>query len=345
LQDQREFDAEVIGRDRNTDLALIKLKDADNLPVIKLGDSDALKVGQWVIAVGSPFGLEHTVTAGIVSAKGRVIGSGPYDDFIQTDASINPGNSGGPLVNLNGELVGINTAIIASGQGIGFAIPVNLARGIFEQLKAEGSVTRGWLGVAIQDINEELAEYYGLEEKKGVLVAEVFEGDPADEAGINARDIILEVNGKKVESSRELTGLIAGLRVGEIAEIKILRKGIQKIFSVKISKREDDRLFARESARDEEDELGMRVSNLTPELSRRFDIKEAKGVVVTKVEFGGKASDAGIQSGDLIKEINHQPIETVDDYKLAIQKIKVGEIAHLFIRRANVGFIVIKLTK
>jgi serine protease Do len=180
LKDAEKFDAEIVGRDVNTDLALIKIKSERNLPVLKFGDSDAIKVGQWVVAIGSPFGLEHTITAGIISAKGRVIGSGPYDDFLQTDASINPGNSGGPLINMKGEVVGINTAIIASGQGIGFAIPVNLAKGIIDQLKNSGEVTRGWLGVGIQDISDEVAEYYGIEEKIGVLVIEVFPGDPAE---------------------------------------------------------------------------------------------------------------------------------------------------------------------
>ena len=180
LKDEKEFDAEIVGRDANTDLALIKIEPDHNLPIVKLGNSDALKVGQWVVAIGNPFGLDHTVTAGIVSAKGRVIGSGPYDDFIQTDASINPGNSGGPLISMKGEVIGINTAIVASGQGIGFAIPINLAKGIIDQLKNSGEVTRGWLGVGIQNLTRELAEYYGIENGKGVLVTEVFPGDPAD---------------------------------------------------------------------------------------------------------------------------------------------------------------------
>ena len=189
LRNENEYDAEVVGRDPNTDIALIKIKEDGGFPVARLGDSESLKVGEWVVAIGNPFGLENTVTAGIVSAKGRVIGSGPYDDFIQTDASINPGNSGGPLLNMKGEVVGINTAIVATGQGIGFAIPINMAKGILKQLKSSGQVTRGWLGVAIQDLSKELAEYYKLENGKGVLVTEVFSGDPADRAGIKAKDI------------------------------------------------------------------------------------------------------------------------------------------------------------
>ncbi len=213
-----EYDAEVVGRDANTDLALLKIKTGKDLPFLKLGDSDELKIGQWVVAIGSPFGLERTVTAGIVSAKGRVIGSGPYDNFIQTDASINPGNSGGPLINMQGEVVGINTAIIAAGHGIGFAIPINLSKKIIAQLKSEGEVTRGWLGVAIQDLTGEMAEYYGLKDRKGVLVADVFKGDPADEAGIQSKDIILTVNDQKIETSRQLTAMIADLKVGETSQ-------------------------------------------------------------------------------------------------------------------------------
>ncbi|MEZ4579958.1 MAG: trypsin-like peptidase domain-containing protein, partial [Desulfobacterales bacterium] len=205
LKDGKEYPAEIIGKDPSTDLALIKIAAESDLPVLPMGDSDKLEIGQWVLAIGSPFGLEQTVTAGIISAKGRVIGAGPYDDFIQTDASINPGNSGGPLINMAGEVVGINTAIVAGGDGIGFAIPVNVATDVFAQLKASGEVTRGWLGVAIQDLDAELKEYYGVE--SGVLVAEAFDGDPAAEAGIKAKDIIMSVNGKNVDSSRDLTRL------------------------------------------------------------------------------------------------------------------------------------------
>jgi len=197
LSDGREFDAAVIGRDPKTDIALIKIDAKESLPTVTLGDSNALNVGDWVLAIGSPFGLEHTVTAGIVSAKGRVIGSGPYDDFIQTDASINPGNSGGPLINMAGKVVGINTAIIAGGHGIGFAIPIDMADSILPQLKTSGHVTRGWLGVSIQDLTPELAEYYGVQDGKGALVGQIFKGDPADKAGIKANDIIREINGRK----------------------------------------------------------------------------------------------------------------------------------------------------
>ena len=346
LDDDTEFDAEVVGRDPNTDLALLKIESKKDLPVLTMGDSDKLKIGQWVVAIGSPFGLERTVTAGIVSAKGRVIGSGPYDDFIQTDASINPGNSGGPLLNMNGEVVGINTAIVASGTGIGFAIPVNLAEGIIAQLKSEGEVTRGWLGVAIQDLTNEMAEYYGLKDRKGVLVADVFEGDPADKAGIQAKDIILEVNDEKIETSRQLTSMIAGLKVGETAKVEVFRNGKTKMFAVKLAKRSDEKLTARGTPQKrEEEELGIRVTDLTSEMAQRFNLGEAVGVVVIGVEADSKGAEAGVQVGDIIKEINHQVIETAKDYTAAVQKIETGESINLFIWRRNAGFLVIKFKK
>jgi serine protease Do len=346
LDDDNEFDAEVVGRDPNTDLALLKIESKKDLPVITMGDSDALKIGQWVVAIGSPFGLERTVTAGIVSAKGRVIGSGPYDDFIQTDASINPGNSGGPLLNMKGEVVGINTAIIASGTGIGFAIPVNLAEGIIAQLKSEGEVTRGWLGVAIQDLTTEMAEYYGLKDRKGVLVADVFEGDPADKAGIKAKDIIIEVNDEKIETSRQLTAMIAGLKVGETAKVEVFRNGKSKTFAVELARRNDEKLSARSGRpKHEEEELGIRVTDLTSEMAQRFNLGDTAGVVVVAVESDTRGSEAGVRVGDIIKEINHQVIESVKDYSAAVQEIETGEPVNLFIWRKNAGFLIIKFNK
>lgn len=345
LKNGNEFDAEIVGRDSNTDIALIKIKSKNDLPVVKLGDSDALKVGQWVVAIGSPFGLEHTVTAGIVSAKGRIIGSGPYDDFIQTDASINPGNSGGPLINMKGEVIGINSAIIASGQGIGFAIPINHAKRIVDQLKSSGEVTRGWLGVGIQDLSEELAEYYGIKDKKGVLITEVFPGDPADEAGIKPKDIVLSINGKKVENNRELSKLIADTSVGDTVKIKVLRNGIEKIFRVKIVKREDERIAGHTPSIGNNYELGLRVSELTPEIVRRFNIAETGGIIVIDVESESQGAEAGVRIGDIIKEINHQPIETIKDYKKAIKKLKKGDSILMFIKRINAGYVVVKLIK
>jgi len=345
LKDEKEFDAEIVGRDVNTDLALIKIKPDRDLPVLLFGDSDALKVGQWVVAIGSPFGLEHTVTAGIVSAKGRVIGSGPYDDFIQTDASINPGNSGGPLINMQGKVVGINTAIIAGGSGIGFAIPINLAKNIVNQLKTSGEVIRGWLGVGIQDISKQVAEYYGIKSEKGVLVTEVFPDDPADKAGIEPQDIILSINGIEVGTSREITSMIADLGVGETVKIKALRNGKTRTFSVKIAKREETRISARSIHKEKQTELGISVENVTPEIARRFNLKNAKGVIVSAVEPDSKANEAGVRKLDIIKEINHKSIATVSDLNKVISEIKKDEPIRMFIWRTNRGFLVIKMTK
>lgn len=346
LKDEKEYDAETVGRDPNTDIALIRIKSGYNLPVLKIGDSDALKVGQWVLAIGSPFGLEHTVTAGIVSAKGRVIGSGPYDDFIQTDASINPGNSGGPLINMSGEAIGVNTIIIAGGQGIGFAIPINQVKGIVEQLKKHGDVTRGWLGVTIQDLSPDLAEYMGIKGGKGVLVSDVIPGDPADKAGIRPEDIITEINGQKIESSRTLLKIVADIGVGEVAKIKILRGGKEKTFHVEVAKRMDEKIAsAKDSMKGQTDETGIRVANLTPEIAKRFGITEKEGVIVVGVDPDGEGAEAGIAPGDIIKEVNHQTIKSVRDYTEAIGRIKKGESFPIKLWRSKVGFIIAKLTK
>ncbi|MFP4346675.1 MAG: DegQ family serine endoprotease [Desulfococcaceae bacterium] len=346
LSNDQEYDAEIVGRDPNTDIALIKITQDADLPVVTLGDSDTLKIGQWVVAMGNPFGLEHTVTAGIVSAKGRVIGSGPYDDFIQTDASINPGNSGGPLLNTKGEVVGINTAIIASGQGIGFAVPINLAKDIIDQLQESGEVTRGWLGVAIQDITPEIAEYYGIKEVKGVLVTEVFEDDPAEKAGIRARDIIVSVNGRPVEDTRDLTRLVAGLSVGQKTAVKVLRNGNRETFEVTIARREEEKILSRKDEdRKEEESLGIQVSEISPEIARRYGISEKEGVMVMDVESGSKAEAAGLMAGDIVKEINHEPVGSVEDFRRIIDGVDEGEPINLFIRRINRGFMVVKITK
>jgi serine protease Do len=345
LNNEKEYEAQIIGRDKNTDLALIKIESNHNLPVLRFGDSNALKVGQWVVAIGNPFGLEQTVTAGIVSAKGRVIGSGPYDDFIQTDASINPGNSGGPLLNMEGEVIGINTAIVAGGQGIGFAIPVNLAKNIIIQLKTTGEVTRGWLGVGIQDISEEVAEYYGIKEKKGVLVTEVFPGDPADLAGIKPKDIILSVNGKDVDTARQLTGMIADIGVGDTIQIKINRNGKTQTLDAKLVKREDNKISSRSTQEREQAQIGIQVSEITSETARRFSLKDTAGVIVVGVDPESKAAEAGLQVHDVIREINHKNITSVSEFNKTINEIPEGETINLFIRRMNRGFLVIKITK
>ncbi|MBW1676252.1 MAG: DegQ family serine endoprotease [Deltaproteobacteria bacterium] len=347
LKNGKEHDAEIVGRDVKTDIALIKIKSWRDFQAVKWGDSDALKVGEWVVAIGSPFGLEHTVTAGIVSAKGRVIGSGPYDDFIQTDASINPGNSGGPLINMKGEVIGINTAIVSrsgGNVGIGFAIPINLARGIIKQLKASGTVTRGWLGVSIQDLTPDLAEYYGVKDGKGALIGEVFEGDPADKAGIRPKDVVIEVDGDKIEDSRDLSQKIAEIRVGDKITIKAVRSGKELTFRVDIAKRTEDKESLALKQPMEETDLGMAVSTLTRELARRFNISETEGVVVVSVEQDGPADKADVQKGDLILEIDHKPIKTLDDYQSQIEKVKKDETISLLIKRRR-GFLALNITK
>ena len=343
LKDEREFDAEIIGRDPQTDLALIKIDTKKDLPTVRLGSSDKLKVGEWVAAIGSPFGLEQTVTAGIVSAKGRVIGSGPYDDFIQTDASINPGNSGGPLINMMAEVVGINTAIIARGQGIGFAIPIDLANNIIKQLKTNGEVTRGWLGITIQDLKGDLAEYHNLKDKSGVLVAEVIPGDPAAKAGIKAKDIIIKVNGEKVMTSRELTATAAKMTVGEKATVTVLRDGKKKSFDVEIGKRPLSLAAVGASKQEKETEYGFQIAELTPEMARDLNVADDKGIVVVGVNPNSKAEQAGIQKGDLIMEVNRQDVESVNDFKKLIHKTKVADGINLLVKRMNAGYVVIHL--
>ncbi|MFW6082396.1 MAG: DegQ family serine endoprotease, partial [Desulfosalsimonas sp.] len=310
LKNGREYDAEIIGTDPNTDLALIKIETDDELPVLKLGDSDSMRIGEWVLAIGNPFGLDHTVTAGIISAKGRAIGAGPYDNFIQTDASINPGNSGGPLLNMDGEVIGINTAIVAGGTGIGFAIPSGMASDIISQLKKSGEVTRGWLGVGIQELNDDLKEYYDTD--SGVLVSQVFEGDPAEEAGIEPNDIIVSVNGRKVDSPRELSRTIAEIKPGEKAEIKYIREGKTRTAEVTLSKR-DEKATAERSRQPDEPEpsgLGITVSDITPEIARQLNLGDTTGAVVTGVEQGSRAAEAGFRQGDIVKEVNHQKVES-----------------------------------
>jgi serine protease Do len=345
LSDDKEFDAELVGRDPKTDLALIQIKGAKKLHPLKFGNSDELKVGTWVVAIGSPFGLEQTVTAGIVSAKGRIIGSGPYDDFIQTDASINPGNSGGPLLSMDGEVVGINTAIIASGQGIGFAIPINMAKGIIDQLKDKGEVTRGWLGVGIQDLTPELAQYYGLKAEKGVLVTQVFEGDPADKAGILVNDVILTVDGKSVATGRELSSQIANTQVGHKTEIELIRDGKKKAVTVTLAKRDDEEKVVASQTRDS-DELGIEVTEMNSDIARRFGIDgNENGVLVTDVKDDSAAQKADVRPGDIIKEINRTVVKDRDGFISLMKKNKDQETIQLLVKRRNAGYLVVKIER
>ena len=346
LANEKEFDAEIVGRDPKTDLALIKISANTELSPIKMGDSDKTNVGNWVVAIGSPFGLEQTVTAGIVSAKGRIIGFGPYEDFIQTDASINPGNSGGPLINMQGEVVGINTAIVASGQGIGFAIPVNMAKDIVAQLKSSGEVTRGWLGVGIQDLSTELKQYYGVESNGGVLITQVFEGDPAEKAGIEPNDIIVEIGGQTVTSARELSGIIANTEIGKKTTIKLLRNGKQKTVQVELAKRDDDKMTAKAPGQESNDDIGIQLMDLSDEGASRFGFEaDEKGVLVIGIKPGAKAEGAGVQRGDLIKEVNHVRVSSIREYTNQIKKIDDGDEVQFLIRRAREGFVVVAFTK
>jgi serine protease Do len=333
LPSGKEYDGKIVGRDPKTDLALVKIDGASDLHPLTLGNSEDLKVGSWVVAVGSPFGLEQTVTAGIVSAKGRVIGSGPYDNFIQTDASINPGNSGGPLINMKGEVVGINTAIIASGQGIGFAIPINMAKEIAPQLQEKGHVTRGWLGVSIQEMTPELAKSMGLKEKKGALVAQVVPGSPAEKAGIEQGDVIFEFDGKDVSSSKDLPRIVASTPVGKTLTVKLSRNGKALDRQVKLGELEEKAEVTRTPSTQKS--LGMAVQNLTPEIAKGLGLKKETGVVVTRVEPGSPAADAGIQTGDVIREVNRKPVKDADDFVQKVEKAKDQDNILLLLQRGQ----------
>lgn len=333
LSDGREYKATLKGSDEKLDIALIKIENNGHLPFVKLGDSDAIEVGEWVLAIGNPFGLSETVTAGIVSAKGRVIGSGPYDDFIQTDASINPGNSGGPLFNAKGEVIGINSAIIAGGQGIGFAIPVNMAKEIIDQLKEAGKVTRGWLGVMIQPVTANLAKSFGLEDENGALISEVKSESPAERAGLKAGDIIRTFDGKKIEAMNDLSRFVATTQINKKVKLTYLREGQEAETIVVI-----DRLKDGENGDVADDggiALGMKVQELTSEMARELRSRETSGVVVAELEENGPAVEAGIRPNDIIKEINGRKIVGVDDYKKALAEHKKGNFIRLLVRRGE----------
>jgi serine protease Do len=293
-----------------------------------------LKVGNWVVAVGSPFGLEQTVTAGIVSAKGRVIGSGPYDNFIQTDASINPGNSGGPLINLQGEVVGINTAILASGQGIGFAIPINMAKEVAPQLQKRGHVTRGLLGVAIQDVTPELAKSLGLKESKGALVSHVVPGGPADKAEIEQGDVIVSFDGRMVDDSKDLPRIVASTTVGKTVTVKLLRDGKEVERQAKVGEIEEENTSETEKS-PIHPSLGVTVQNLTPQVARELGLKKSAGVVVTGVEPGSPAAEALIQAGDVIQAVNRKPVKNVDDFVKIVEKAKGDGSLLLLVQRGQ----------
>ncbi|PKN34791.1 MAG: peptidase [Deltaproteobacteria bacterium HGW-Deltaproteobacteria-19] len=334
----KEYPAEIVGRDANTDIALIKIKPDGDLPTAVLGDSDKLRVGDWVLAIGNPFGLEQTVTAGIVSAKARSIGAGPYDEFIQTDASINPGNSGGPLFNLKGEVVGINTAIVAQGQGIGFAVPVNMAKEIYNDLKTKGKVTRGWLGVSVQDLTDEMAASLKITGKQGALVGDVFPGEPADRAGIKTGDLIVEVGGKAVRNTHDLLRHVATLQVGRKVALKIVRDGRERTVEATVGERKDAREIARIGKGSEQ--FGMTVQEITPEMARHFGMAEKAGVIVTRVTDGSPAEEAGIQPQDIILRVNRTEIRSMKDYLQATAGVKEEDSLLILFRRGDSNFFI-----
>ncbi len=340
FSDGKEYEAKVVGKDAKTDIALIKVKVRNSLPVAVLGDSDKLEVGDWVIAIGNPYGLDHTVTAGIVSAKGRVIGQGPYDDFIQTDASINPGNSGGPLFNLKGEVVGINTAIISGGQGIGFAIPINMAKGLLPQLKTSGKVVRGWLGVVIQKVTPELAKSFGLKELQGALVSDVVDDSPAARAGVKRGDVILSFDGKPIKEMDELPKIVAAVEVGKKVKIRLIRDGSPLDVDVTVTEgRDETREAANNAAAPEvEKNFGLVVQNLTPEIARSLNVKDTKGVIVTDIQQGSPADEADVRAGDVIREINRKPIRNVDDFRELVSKARPKDGVVMLVRRENMTF-------
>jgi serine protease Do len=336
LENEKEYDAKIIGRDEKTDVALIKITKAPaDLPVAVLGDSDSLEVGEWVMAIGNPFGLMETVTVGVVSAKWRKIGAGPYDDFIQTDASINPGNSGGPLFNLNGEVVGINSAIYTPSGGnigIGFAVPINLAKNIVGQLKDKGKVVRGWLGVVVQPLTADLAESFNMDKNKGALVADVDASGPALRAGIQKGDIIVTFDGKDITETNELPLLVAQTPIGKKVEVTIVRGGKTLTKKVVIEELQESKTYASAESGVGEG-LGMEVSTLTAALARAYKITDKTGVVVTQVAPGSPADEAGMKEGDLILEVNREPVQNIEQYTGAVNKRKSGSKILLLVKR------------
>jgi serine protease Do len=335
LEDDKEYEAKVVGRDAKTDIAVIKINAKTNLPTASFGDSDHLEVGEWVVAIGNPFGLDSTVTSGIVSAKGRHIGQGPYDNFIQTDASINPGNSGGPLINLRGEVIGINTAIFSrtgGNMGIGFAIPINLAKELLPELRGKGKVVRGYLGVLIQKVTPEIADSLGMEKGYGALVANVSKDGPADKAGVKVGDVIVEFDGKEVKDSGDLPIVVARTPVDKKVRMKVLRDKKEMVLNVSVGELKEEEVVA---SVPEKGELGMTVQRVTPQIAESLGLEKAEGVVVTDVEGGSAADESGIRRGDVILQIDRKPIRSVEEYRKSIAGIRKGKGVLFLVRRGE----------
>ncbi|MBW2542476.1 MAG: DegQ family serine endoprotease [Deltaproteobacteria bacterium] len=334
FDDETELDATVVGRDPKTDIALIRVEADKKLFALPLGDSKAVRPGEWVVAIGNPYGLEHTVTAGIVSAKHRVISGGSYDDYIQTDAAINPGNSGGPLINLSGEVIGINTAINPQANTIGFAVPINMAKAILPQLRAEGHVTRGWLGVMIQKITPELAKEFELESESGALVSKVVPDGPADEAGVKRSDVIVEFDGKSIADLSELPRVVAETPVGKKVEVVVVRDGKRKTLRAKVGELPQPEL-AELASRSEQGPaaFGFTVQDLNPELAQQLGLDTDKGVLITAVKPGSPADDAQLRRGDVILEVDRSEVEDVGDLRSQLEAADDGAL--LLIRRGD----------
>jgi len=337
LADGREFDAKVLGSDPKVDVALLQLQgDVKNLPVLYLGNSDKAEVGDWVIAIGNPFGLDHTVSHGIISAKERIIGAGPYDDFIQTDAPINPGNSGGPLFNVHGEVVGVNTAILSpngkGSVGIGFAVPVNMVKDELPTLEKNGHMVRGWLGVSIQDLTPELARSLNVTQTHGAVVNDVFPGSPADKGGMKPGDVVVDFNGRHVDNFYELLRAVAGVKPGARVKVKVVRDVKPLSLSVLVAARPDDGEPV-SSDTSSGDRLGIKVEPVSPALAQRVGVKAGEGVAVAAVAADGPAYAAGVRPGDVILEVNRHAVRSPEAYVGAVSHAKAGELVLLRVQR------------
>jgi serine protease Do len=337
LADGKVLDAKVVGTDPQTDIAVLKIA-GSGYPTLRLGDSGKVQVGDWVLAFGSPFGLQKTMTAGIISATGRVIGAGPYDNFLQTDAAINPGNSGGPLVNLDGDVVGINTMIATDNggfQGIGFAIPAGMAKGIYEQISKNGKVTRGWLGVTIQEMTPELATSFGMSGTRGVLIADVQADGPAAKAGLQSGDVILRYSGKELGDSTDLTIAVAETKVGDTVTVGVWRGGRELSLDVKVGERPADVQagFRTPAAGQEQGRLGLTVEDITPEVARHLNLPSTMGALVAEVRPGSPADNAGIRPGDVVRGINQTTVNSAADLAGATRNLKSGDTVRLRVSR------------
>ena len=335
LASKDEYTAKVVGRDPKTDLAVLKIRPKGALPTVEFGDSDRLRVADWVLAIGDPFGLSNTVTAGIVSAKGRVIGAGPYDDFIQTDASINPGNSGGPLFNMMGEVVGINTAIVARGQGIGFAIPINIAKPLIPELETKGEVTRGWLGVSIQSITPELQKSMHLTDRNGALVADVVKGGPAEKAGLQRGDVIVVFDGRPVTGANILPAMVAETPINKEVTLIVLRHQQKETLRLAVGKLASEEMAQAGAEESPRARWGLALQNLTPKTAERLGVPIDAGVLVAGVREGGPAGLAGIQRGDLIQEVSRHRVTSISDVQAAIAKSNDKDSLLLLVRRGG----------